>query len=158
MVKLKRFYLRSPDEMEQFNTYFIEYLAEVCDEEEYQENICEMQDDELNSQMIAQTLRADNPYFIMKILLDGEYVGFISYAYNSKSCHGFINNLFVRNCFRRTGVGAKALMLAEANVKALGGTLMELVPVDGVEGFYLRNGYEAVRMNADHEAVYAKSL
>ena len=144
MVELKRFDLRNPDEMAQFNSYFIEYLVEVCDEEEYQENVKDMQDEELNRQMIAQTLSEHNPYYIMKILSDNAYVGFISYSYNES--------------FRRSGTGAKALGLAENHIKSHGGTLMELIPVDGAEGFYLRDGYGASRVNANHETVYAKRI
>lgn len=158
MVELKRFDLRNPDEMEQFNSYFIEYLAEVCDEEEYQENIRDMRDKELDRQMITQTLREQNPYYIMKILSDGMYVGFISYSYNESLHRGFVNNLYVRKNFRRIGTGAKALGLAEDHIKSHGGTLIELIPVGGAEGFYFRNGYGASRVNANHETVYAKMI
>ena len=158
MVELKRFDLRNPDEMAQFNSYFIEYLVEVCDEEEYQENVKDMQDEELNRQMIAQTLSEHNPYYIMKILSDNAYVGFISYSYNESLHRGFVNNLYVRKDFRRSGTGAKALGLAENHIKSHGGTLMELIPVDGAEGFYLRDGYGASRVNANHETVYANRI
>lgn len=75
MLKLVCFDLRNPDEWEQFYNLFSTYLFEVCDEEEYRENIDDLHDEKLNRQMIEQTLQKKNPYFIMQIRLDERCIG-----------------------------------------------------------------------------------
>lgn len=66
MLKLIRFDLCKSAEWEHFYNLFAAYLAEVCDEEEYQENIDDLHNEALNRQMIEQTLQAHNPYFVMR--------------------------------------------------------------------------------------------
>ena len=58
MIELIRFYLQKKDEWDDFYDWFSSYLSEVCDEEEYQENIDDLHNDELNAQMIEQTLHS----------------------------------------------------------------------------------------------------
>lgn len=72
---------RKKDEWDDFYDWFSSYLSEVCDEEEYQENIDDLHNDELNAQMIEQTLQEHNPYFVMRIVENEVCVGLISYSY-----------------------------------------------------------------------------
>lgn len=95
MIELKRFDLQKKDEWDDFCDLFTSYLSEVCDEDEYQENIDDLHKDELNAQMIEHTLQEHNPYFVMRIVEDEVCVGLISYSYAEKRNKGFINNFYV---------------------------------------------------------------
>lgn len=154
MLELIRYDLRDLRQMERFNGLFAAYLAEVCDEEEYRENMEEMEDKALNRQMVQQTLRERDPYFAMRIVLDGEEIGFISYSYHEKKRRGFINNFYIRPESRGAGIGAAVCRMVEARLKALGALRVELVPVKGAEGFYIRNGFTPSRVTAEGERVY----
>ncbi len=158
MLELIRYDLRDPRQMERFNGLFAAYLAEVCDEEEYRENMEEMEDEALNRQMIRQTLRERDPYFVMRIMLDGEEIGFISYSYHEGKRRGFINNFYICPDHRRAGTGSAVCRMVEARLKALGALQVELVPVEGVEGFYVRNGFAPLRVTAEGEQVYCKAV
>ena len=92
MIELIRFDLQKKDECDDFYDLFSSYLSEVCDEEEYQENIDDLHNDELNAQMIEQTLQEHNPYFVMRIVENEVCVGLISYSYDEERNKGFINN------------------------------------------------------------------
>lgn len=78
MIELIRFDLQKKDEWDDFYDWFSSYLSEVCDEEEYQENIDDLHNDELNAQMIEQTLQEHNPYFVMRIVENEVCVGLIA--------------------------------------------------------------------------------
>ena len=80
MIELIRFDLQKKDEWDDFYDWFSSYLSEVCDEEEYQENIDDLHNDELNAQMIEQTLQEHNPYFVMRIV-ENEVCGDCRHAY-----------------------------------------------------------------------------
>ncbi|MBR4551574.1 MAG: hypothetical protein IKO13_04725, partial [Oscillospiraceae bacterium] len=67
MIELIRYNLQKKDEWDEFYGLFSSYLSEVCGEEEYNEEIDDLHNDELNAQMINQTLQDHNPYFIMRI-------------------------------------------------------------------------------------------
>lgn len=95
MIELIRFDLQKKDEWDDFYDWFSSYLSEVCDEEEYQENIDDLHNDELNAQMIEQTLQEHNPYFVMRIVENEVCVGLISYSYDEERNKGFINNFYV---------------------------------------------------------------
>ena len=82
MLKLISFDLQSSEEWEKFYEIFSAYLEEVCDEEEYKENIDDLNDEKLNDQMIRQTLQKHDPYFVRKIVFNEIVVGLISYSYN----------------------------------------------------------------------------
>ena len=62
----------------------------MCDEEEYQENIDDLHNDELNAQMIEQTLQEHNPYFVMRIVENEVCVGLISYSYDEERNKGLL--------------------------------------------------------------------
>ena len=62
MIELIRFNLLIKDEWDDFYGLFSSYLSEVCDEEEFKEEIADLHNDELNAQMINQTLQDHNPY------------------------------------------------------------------------------------------------
>lgn len=95
MIELIRFDLQKKDEWDNFYDWFSSYLSEVCDEEEYQENIDDLHNDELNAQMIEQTLQEHNPYFVMRIVENEVCVGLISYSYDEERNKGFYNNFYV---------------------------------------------------------------
>lgn len=158
MLKLVRFDFRNPAEWDQFYNLFSAYLAEVCDEEEYQENMNDLHDDVLNRQMIEQTLQVHNPYFVMRIVLDEECVGLISYSYEEKLHLGFINNFFVYPGQRSAGVGSDVYRIVENHLSELGANQVELIPVGKAQQFYVRNGFVPSRITNDGEEVYCKSI
>ncbi len=158
MLELIRYDLRDARQMERFNGLFAAYLAEVCDEEEYRENMEEMEDEALNRQMIQQTLREQNPYFVMGIVLDGEEIGFISYSYYEEKHRGFINNFYIRPENRGAGTGSAVCGMVEERLKALGALRLELIPVKGVEGFYVHGGFAPSRVTPEGEQVYCKMI
>ena len=158
MLQLVRFDLRDPAEWDIFYNLFSAYLAEVCDEDEYQENIADLHDDTLNGQMIEQTLQEHNPYFVMRIVLDEECVGLISYSYNEKRLLGFINNFYVCPEQRSTGIGSSIYRMVESHLTELGAKQVELIPVGKAQQFYIRNGFTRSRTTADGEQVYFKHI
>lgn len=158
MLELNRFDLQNPREWDRFERLFSAYLAEVCDEIEYEENIADLHDEALNRQLIEQTLRQQNPYFVMQIVSDGQCVGLISYACDEARHAGFINNFYVCPAHRNKGTGACAYRMAETRLKSLGAEQIELVPVEKALRFYARQGFVPSRVTADGEQVYGKRL
>lgn len=158
MLKLVRFDLRNPAEWDEFYNLFSAYLAEVCDEDEYQENIADLHDDTLNGQMIEQTLQEHNPYFVMRIELNQECVGLISYSYNEKLFLGFINNFYVCPGQRSTGIGSVVCRMVEKHLSELGASRVELIPVGKAQPFYIRNGFAQTRTTVDGEQVFGKKI
>lgn len=156
MLDLVRFNL--PREWEQFYKLFAEYLAEVCDKDEYLENIDDLQNDDLNRELIEQTQSEHNPYFIMHIELDGKCVGLISYSYNEERRLGFINNFYIREKYRNLGIGSAAYKIAESRLKVLGAHEIRLVPVWKAQEFYKRNGFAPSYISADGENVFSKKI
>lgn len=158
MLELNRFDLQNPREWDRFERLFSAYLAEVCDEAEYQENIADLHDEALNRQLIEQTLRQHSPYFIMQIVSDGQCAGLISYAYDEARRAGFVNNFYICPAHRNRGIGSAAYRTAEARLKALGAAQIELVPVGKAVRFYVRQGFSPSRITADGEQVYGKMI
>ena len=158
MIELVRFDLRDPLEWDEFYNLFSAYLAEVCDEEEYQENIDELHDAALNSQMIDQTLQEHDPYFVMRIVQDEECVGLISYSYNEKLLLGFINNFYVCPEQRSTGIGSTVYHMVETRLSELGAKQVDLIPVGKAQQFYICNGFSRSHSTADGEIVYSKPI
>lgn len=157
-VTLARFDLRQPDEWRRFERVFRAYLAEVCGAEEYRENLAELEDPVLNRQLVDQTLREDNPYFVMRIEWRGACAGIISYSYRERERVGFINNVYLSPEYRNRGIGAASCLAAEEHLRGLGARSAELVPVESATRFYRHGGYLPVRINADGEQVYGKTL
>ena len=158
MLKLVRFDLRNSDEWEQFYNLFSAYLSEVCDEEEYRENIDDLHNEKLNRQMIEQTLQKKNPYFVMQIELDEKCIGIISFSYNEEKHYGFINNFYICMEYRNTGVGSSVYLMVETQLKELGASQIELIPVGKAWRFYVHNGFLPSRITADGERVYCKEI
>ena len=158
MIELIRFDLQKKDEWDDFYDLFSSYLKEVCDEEEYQENIDDLHNDELNAQMIIQTLQELNPYFIMRIVENKVCVGLISYSYHEEHCKGFINNFYVCSEHRSSGVGSATLKMVETHRQSLGAKFIELVPDATAERFYTRNGFKLSRISSDGERVFGKVI
>lgn len=158
MLELIPFDLRNPCEWERFTTLFSAYLAEVCDEGEYRENLADLHNESLNRQLIEQTLRRRNPYYVLQIMLDGACVGLISYSYHEEQRYGFLGNFYIRPEHRNAGVGSAVYRMAEAKLKALGAVLVELAPVEKALPFYARHGFTPCRRNADGEQVYQKRI
>lgn len=158
MLKLVRFDLRNPAEWDEFYNLFSAYLAEVCDDDEYQENIADLHDDTLNGQMIEQTLQEHNPYFVLRIVLNEECVGLISYSYNEKCFLGFINNFYVCPEQRSTGIGSTVYHMVETHLLELGAKQVDLIPVGKAQQFYVRNGFSHSSTTADGEIVYSKPI
>jgi len=156
MLNLVRFDL--PCEWEQFYKLFAEYLAEVCDKDEYLENINDLQNDDLNRGLIEQMRSEHNPYFIMRIELDGKCIGLISYSYHEDRRLGFINNFYIREEYRNSGIGSAAYKIAESRLKILGANEIELIPVGKAQTFYTRNGFAPSRISAEGENVFSKKL
>lgn len=158
MLKLVRFDLRDPAEWDKFYDLFSAYLEEVCDDDEYREEIADLHDETLNSQMIEQTLQVHNPYFIMRIVLNEECVGLISYSYNENSFLGFINNFYVCPEKRSTGIGSAVLRMVENHLSMLGANQVDLTPEEKAKPFYVRNGFVQTRMIIDGEQVFRKKI
>lgn len=158
MIELIRYDLQKKDEWDSFYGLFSLYLSEVCDEEEYQENIDDLHNDELNAQMIDQTLRERDPYFIMRIVENEVCIGLISYSYREECNKGFINNFYVCAERRKSGVGSAAYRMVENHLRSLGARYIELVPVKTAERFYIRNGFEFSRTTSDGEQVFGKVI
>lgn len=158
MLKLVRFDLRNPAEWDEFYNLFSAYLEEVCDDDEYREEIADLHDETLNSQMIEQTLQVHNPYFIMRIVLNEECVGLISYAYNEKCFLGFINNFYVCPEQRCKGIGSTVLRMVETHLSELGAKQVDLNPEEKAKPFYVRNGFVQTRMIIDGEQVFRKKI
>ena len=158
MTELARFDLQNHIEWEQFYTLFSEYLAEVCDEEEFLENIEDLNNDLLNRQMIEQTLQEKDPYFVMKVIFKGLCIGLISYSYSEARRRGFINNFYVQTAYRGMGVGSDVYRKVEAHLVRLGADLIELVPVDKASEFYKKNGFEPSYTTSDGEQAYSKYI
>ena len=158
MIELIRYNLQKKDEWDDFYGLFSSYLSEVCGEEEYNEEIDDLHNDELNAQMINQTLQDHNPYFIMRIAENKVCVGLISYSYHEEHSKGFINNFYVCSERRSSGVGSAALKLVENHLQSLGAKYIELVPKSTAERFYIRNGFEFSRTSSDGERVFGKVI
>lgn len=158
MVELMRFNLQKKDEWDDFYGLFSSYLSEVCDEEEYQENIDELHNDELNAQMIEQTLQEHHPYFVMRILENKVCVGLISYSYDEGRNKGFINNFYVCAERRNSGVGSAAYRMVENHLQSLGAKYITLIPVGMAEHFYFRNGFECSGTSSGTERVWSKVI
>ena len=158
MIELIRFDLQKKDEWDDFYDLFSSYLREVCDEEEYQENIDDLHDDTLNAQMIEQTLQEHNPYFMMRIAENGVCVGLISYYFREDCNKGFINNFYVCAERRNSGVGSAAYRMVEKHLCSLGAKYIELVPVRMAERFYIRNGFAFSRTSSDGERIFRKVI
>ncbi len=158
MLKLVRFDLRDPTEWDEFYNLFSAYLEEVCDDDEYREEIADLHDETLNSQMIEQTLREHNPYFIMRIVLNEKCVGLISYSYDEKSFLGFINNFYVCPEQRSTGIGSAVLRMVETHLAELCAKQVDLIPVEKAKPFYVRNGFVQTRTTNDGKQVFGKKI
>ena len=158
MLKLISFNLQNGKEWEKFYELFSAYLEEVCDEEEYKENIDDLHNEKLNEQMIQQTLQRDNPYYVRQIVLDETVVGLISYSYNEEKSLGFINNFYICPKHRNGGIGTSAYMMAETHLKELGASHIELLPICKAKPFYIRNGFDVFRETADGEWIYRKII
>lgn len=158
MLKLVRFDLRNPAEWDTFYNLFSAYLAEVCDEDEFRENIEDLHNDALNRQMIEQTMQVRNPYFVMRIVLDEECVGLISYSYDEEHRLGFVNNFFIRSEYRNSGIGSTSYRMAENHLINLGANRIELIPVGKAQQFYVRNGFIPSCTTVDGEQVYCKPI
>ena len=158
MIELIRFDLQKKDEWDDFFGLFSSYLSEVCDEEEYKENIDDLHNDELNAEMIGQTLQEHDPYFIMRIAENKVCVGLISYSYHEECSKGFINNFYVCAERRSSGVGSAVYRMVENHLRSLGAKYIELEPVNMAERFYIRNGFEFSRTSSDGERVFAKVI
>lgn len=158
MIELIRFNLQKKDEWDDFYGLFSSYLSEVCDEEEYQENIDDLHNDELNAQLIDQTLQEHNPYFVMRIVKNEVCIGLITYSFHEECNKGFINNFYVCAECRNSGVGSATYRMVEKHLQSLGAKYIELVPVRMTERFYIRNGFEFSRTSSDGEQVFGKEI
>ena len=158
MIELIRYNLQKKEEWDEFYGLFRSYLSEVCDEEEFQENIDDLHNDELNAEMIDQTLREHDPYFIMRIVENEVCIGLISYSYREECNKGFINNFYVCAERRNSGVGSAAYRMVENHLRSLGAKYIELVPVKMAERFYIRNGFGFSRTSSDGEQVFGKVI
>ena len=158
MIELIRYDLQKKDEWDDFYGLFSSYLSEVCDKEEYIEEIDDLHNDGLNERMINQTLQAHNPYFVMRIVENKVCVGLISYSYHEEHSKGFINNFYVCSEHRSSGVGSATLKMVETHLQSLGAKYIELVPVATAEHFYIRNGFKLSRTSSDGERVFGKVI
>ncbi|MBQ1409663.1 MAG: GNAT family N-acetyltransferase [Oscillospiraceae bacterium] len=158
MLELIRYHLEKKEEWDDFYGLFRSYLSEVCDEEEYKEEIDDLHNDELNARMINQTLRDHDPYFIMRIVENQVCVGLISYSYHEEHSRGFINNFYVCSEHRNSGIGSAALKMVENHLRSFGAKYIELAPVARAERFYIRNGFELSRISSDGERFFGKVL
>ena len=158
MIELIRYHLQKKDEWDDFCGLFSLYLREVCDEEEYRENMDDLHNDELNAQMINQTLQEHNPYFVMRIVESNMCVGLITYSYDEEKRKGFINNFFVCSEHRGSGIGSVVYQMVENHLQSLGAKHIELVPIDKAERFYIRNGFELSRVSSDGKRVFSKVI
>lgn len=158
MIELIRFDLQNKDEWDEFYGLFSTYLSEVCDEEEYKEEIDDLHNDELNARMIAQTLQEHDPYFIMRIVENEVCIGLISYWFDEECNKGFINNFYVCPECRNSGVGSAAYRTVEKQLRSLGAKYIELAPEKKAERFYIRNGFEFSHISSGGERIFCKVI
>ena len=158
MLKLVRFDLRNPAEWDEFYNLFFTYLKEVCDDDEYRENIADFHDETLNSQLIEQTLQEHNPYFVMRIMQNEECVGLITYSYNEERFLGFINNFYICPKHRSKGIGSIVYRMVENHLLELGAKQVELIPEEKALPFYVRNEFVQTRTTIEGKEVYGKKI
>lgn len=108
--------------------------------------------------MIEQTLRKRDTYFIFWKMSNNERSGFISYFFLENKRLGFINNFYIIPEQRGTGSGTSAYNVAEAHIKQLGASVIELNPVKNALGFYKRNGFIPTKIPARCEPNYIKRI
>ncbi len=158
MIKLERIDLLNSDERKLFDEMFIGYLYETCDKEELSQEIDDLYNETLNRQMIEQTLRKHDPYFILWIKSNNIYSGFISYLYleNKRLC--FINNFYIIPEQRNKGLGTAAYKAVESHIKRIGASVIELNPVKNALEFYKRNGFVSTRISANGELIFSKQI
>ena len=158
MIKLIRFDLQKKDEWDDFYDLFSTFLSEVCGEEEYQEEIDDLHNDELNAGLIEQSLQEHDPYFIMRIVEDEACVGLIAYSYHEERNRGFINNFYVCRERRSSGVGSAVCRIVEDHLRSLGAKYIETIPAKKAERFYVRNGFKFSRISSDGERIFGKAI
>lgn len=141
VLQLTPFVLRLPKDWELFYQLFTAYLAEVCNEEEYAENMADLQDADLNAQLIRQTFQEKDPYFVLKIEQDGGTAGLVSFSYREEQREVFLNNLYILPQYRKAGLGTAVCKTVENRAVVLGACQIRLAPVENARGFYLRLGF-----------------
>ncbi|MBQ8555243.1 MAG: GNAT family N-acetyltransferase, partial [Clostridia bacterium] len=142
MLHLSRFSLTWPADWVQFCSLMEAYLTEVCSPEDARREIAELHDETLSAQLIQQSYRKTDPYFIMRIIQDSACIGLISYSYQESRRRAFINNFYVLPDHRGQGLGSEAYALAEDHLRRLGARTLALEPEEQALPFYLRKGYQ----------------
>lgn len=141
MIHLNRFSLSDPDNWQLFYRLMDAYLQEVCLTEDYCEEIADLNDDALNTELITQSIRPHDPYFVMRIMQGEDCIGLITYTYWEQEQTGFINNFYICPEQRGKGLGGQAYDLAERHLLQLGALSISLEPEHKAVPFYLRKGY-----------------
>lgn len=158
MLELIRFDLQNKDDLQLFIKSSEAYYSEICTKEECEEEISDLYDEQLTSELINQTLQVDVPYFIMKIVVNGQYVGFIAYSVELSIHRGFINNFYIVKEHRAKGIGTLVYNYVEEHMKQLGTMYIDLEPVDRAKAFYQRRGYSESRHVTTGEISLRKSI
>lgn len=94
----------------------------------------------------------------MRIVLNEESVGLITYSYNEKCFLGFINNFYVCPEQRSKGIGSTVLRMVETHLSELGAKQVDLNPEEKAKPFYVRNGFVQTRTTIDGEQVFGKKI
>jgi len=157
-LELLPFDLSLPQDWMLFYNLCCDYYREVCSPEECREELEDLQDQTLTAQLIAQTRRKKDPYFVMEILYNTHPAGFLSFSFWEKPRSGFINNLYITPPFRNRGLGSSVMDRVEETLAGLGAQSVELIPVDRARPFYQRRGFAPLRVTAQGEQIYGKTL
>ena len=142
MLKLTPFSLTWPGDWSAYCRLMDAYLSEVCTEEDYRDEIADLNDPELSAELIRQSMQTRNPCFMMRILLDEQLIGLITYSLYEPTHRGFIKSFYVEPAYRRQGYGSQAYAMAEKQLKQLGAWTIALRPEPKAIPFHLGKGFQ----------------
>ena len=158
MLKLIRFNLLDKSDLNLFIETSIAYYTEICTIEECKEEIADLHNEQLTHELIQQTLQVNIPYFIMKIVVDGTYAGFIAYFVELNIGRGYINNFYVLKQHRGKGIGTLVFKIVEEHIKKLGAIYVELEPVEAAIAFYQKEGYVECTHDSNSKITFRKTI
>ncbi len=158
MIELRRLNLEEKKDMDLFNAMSEEYYTDVCTPDELSQEIADLYDDELNAELIEQTKRKKDPYYIMGIENNKKCIGFISYIIYQSNQQCFINNFYITSLYRNQGFGAIAYAKAEEHIRNQGSLTISLLPEKRAVPFYQRFGFTESGKTKNGETIFRKLL
>lgn len=141
MIELRRLNLEEKKDMDLFNAMSEEYYTDVCTPDELSQEIADLYDDKLNAELIEQTKRKKDPYYIMGIENNKKCIGFISYIIYQSNQQCFINNFYITSLYRNQG-----------------SLTISLLPEKRAVPFYQRFGFTESGKTKNGETIFCKFL